>query len=259
VNDASPNPGHPGETWVVVPTYNERDNVRPFISALLGVDPTIRLLIVDDNSPDGTGSIADEIASGEARLSVLHRQAKAGLGAAYRAGFREVMRQEACARIAQMDCDFSHDPAELPSLLAALDQGADLVLGSRYVPGGSTPGWSLSRRVVSRMGSLVARRILSLPYRDLTGGFKVWRRDALAMLDLENGYAQGYGFQIETTWNAHQLGYRVEEVPITFRERRAGKSKMTGAIALEALRMVWRLRSAAPRVQAQPAAVRTRD
>ena len=230
-------------TWIVVPTYNERDNVAAFVDAVLEVVPDGQVLIVDDNSPDGTGMLADALAAADQRVSVLHREEKAGLGAAYRAGFVEALRHPECLRVVQMDCDFSHAPQDLPRLLQALEAGSQLVLGSRYVPGGSTPGWSLRRRLISRVGSLVARGVLLLPYHDLTGGFKAWRRETLAEIDLESGYAQGYGFQVEMTWLAHRSGARITEVPITFRDRVAGMSKMSGAIALEALLMVIRLRA----------------
>ena len=230
-------------TWIVVPTYNERDNVAAFVHAVLEVVRDGQVLIVDDNSPDGTGMLADALAAADQRVSVLHREEKAGLGAAYRAGFVEALRHPECLRVVQMDCDFSHAPQDLPRLLQALEAGSQLVLGSRYVPGGSTPGWSLRRRLISRVGSLVARGVLLLPYHDLTGGFKAWRRETLAEIDLESGYAQGYGFQVEMTWLAHRSGARITEVPITFRDRVAGMSKMSGAIALEALLMVIRLRA----------------
>ena len=230
-------------TWIVVPTYNERDNVAAFVDAVLEVVRDGQVLIVDDNSPDGTGILADALAAADQRVSVLHREEKAGLGAAYRAGFVEALRHPECLRVVQMDSDFSHAPQDLPRLLQALEAGSQLVLGSRYVPGGSTPGWSLRRRLISRVGSLVARGVLLLPYHDLTGGFKAWRRETLAEIDLESGYAQGYGFQVEMTWLAHRSGARITEVPITFRDRVAGMSKMSGAIALEALLMVIRLRA----------------
>jgi len=244
-------------TWIIVPTYNESQNLVALVDALRRAAPDARLLIVDDNSPDGTGLLADEVAQQDPRVAVLHRAEKQGLGAAYRAGFREVLQDPDCGRVVQMDCDFSHAPEEVQRLLAALDSGNDLVIGSRYVPGGSTPGWGLRRRAISKMGSFVARSVLRLPYRDLTGGFKAWRADLLMRLDLRDGYAQGYGFQVETTWTAHRLGARITEVPITFRDRTAGASKMTGGIAVEALLMVFRLRLSARRSQApQPATSR---
>jgi len=247
--------------WIVVPTYNERENIAPFIAAIQKAAPDAKVLVVDDNSPDGTGLLADEIAKANTRIAVLHRSQKEGLGAAYRAGFREVLLDPECDLVIQMDCDFSHDPAEIPLLVSGIDAGNDLVLGSRYVPGGSTPGWGLRRRLISKAGSMVARSVLRLRYRDLTGGFKAWRRTLLEQVDLAGGYAQGYGFQIEMTWTARLLGARIAEVPITFRDRTAGVSKMSGSIALEALLMVLRLRLRGPRlpITAQPATSRLRS
>lgn len=231
-----------GAAWVVLPTYNERDNIEAMVAAINANLPLAHVLIVDDNSPDGTGQLADALAEHDDRVSVLHRPAKAGLGEAYRAGFREVLEHHGIAAVIQMDCDFSHDPADLPRLLAALSAGADLAIGSRYVRGGSTPGWDLRRRIISRCGSLFARSVLLLPYRDLTGGFKAWRPDLLRQLVASTAYAQGYGFQIEMTWLAHRGGARVAELPIAFRDRQLGQSKMSGAIMREALLMVLRLR-----------------
>jgi dolichol-phosphate mannosyltransferase len=231
---------------IVLPTYNERENLPSIVPAILAQGAEFDVLVVDDNSPDGTGQLADELAAADSRVSVLHRDQKAGLGEAYRAGFREVLRHPTSERIVQMDCDFSHDPEELAALLAPIDNGYDLALGSRYIPGGSTPGWGARRQFVSKAGNFVARTVLSLPYRDMTGGFKAWRRETLAALDLDGGYAQGYGFQIEMTWQADRQGRRIVEVPITFRERTAGISKMTASIALEALLMVLKLRMRGP-------------
>ncbi len=247
---ARPGPGisHPshepieGAVWVVLPTYNERDNIEAMVAAIKANLPLAHALIVDDNSPDGTGQLADALAAGDDRVSVFHRPGKAGLGEAYRAGFREVLEQPGIAAVIQMDCDFSHDPADLPRLLEALSAGADLAIGSRYVRGGSTPGWDLRRRIISRSGSLFARSVLLVPYRDLTGGFKAWRPDLLRRLLASTAYAQGYGFQIEMTWLAHRSGARVAELPIAFRDRQLGQSKMSGAIMREALLMVLRLR-----------------
>jgi dolichol-phosphate mannosyltransferase len=247
----------PGRTWIVVPTYNERDNLPPLVDAVLTQVPDAHLLVVDDNSPDGTGELADSLAASDERVAVLHRPGKAGLGAAYRGGFAEVLRDPECTRIVQMDCDFSHDPADVPRLLEALES-CDLAIGSRNIRGGSTPGWSWTRRIISWGGSTVSRIILGMPVRDLTGGFKAWRREMLGQIDLENGYANGYGFQIEMTWTAHRLGARITEIPITFRERTAGVSKMSASIAGEALLMVLRLRLGA-KGSAQPAALRVRD
>lgn len=228
--------------WVALPTYNERDNLEPLIAALFDAVPSVRVLVVDDNSPDGTGQLADQIAAGEERVQVLHRPGKEGLGAAYRAAFAYLLNRADCDVIVQMDCDFSHDPADVARLLAAIGSGADLVLGSRYVPGGGTPGWSLGRRAISRGGSLFARAVLQLPAHDLTGGFKAWRADLLRRIDLERVGTQGYGFQIEMTWWARRCGASIREVPIVFSERRAGQSKMSRKIVVEALLMVLKLR-----------------
>ena len=228
--------------WIALPTYNERENLGAVIAAIRQSVPAAHVLIVDDNSPDGTGQLANELALADDHVNVLHRPDKEGLGAAYREAFRHLLAEPGCEVIVQMDCDFSHDPRQLPDLLAETG-AADLVLGSRYVAGGSTPGWGLKRRVISRGGSLFARTVLGLPYRDLTGGFKAWRSSMLRLVDQDGGYANGYGFQIETTWRAHQLGAVVREVPITFRDRVAGDSKMSAGIMWEALRMVFQLRS----------------
>ena len=228
--------------WVVLPTYNERENLEPVATAILEALPFGRLLVVDDNSPDGTGELADRLAERDPRVNVLHRAGKEGLGVAYRDGFRAVLSRPDCRAVVQMDCDFSHDPRDLPRLLAPLAGGADVVLGTRYMPGGGTPGWGLVRRAVSRAGTTFARAVLSLPYRDLTGGFKVWRRELLASLRLREVEAHGYGFQVEMTWWAHRRGARIEQVPVVFRDRVAGTSKMRAAIIGEALWVVVRLR-----------------
>jgi dolichol-phosphate mannosyltransferase len=236
------NPADGSGLWIALPTYNERENLEPMLAALFEQLPAARVLVIDDGSPDGTGELADQLATANPRIAVLHRTSKEGLGAAYRAGFERILAQEDCTAIVQMDCDFSHAPDQVRDLLRSLEAGADLVLGSRYVAGGSTPGWSRRRRFVSRGGSLFARTVLGLPFRDLTGGFKAWRRETLAQLGAEGGQANGYGFQIEMTWRARNLGARIVEVPITFRDRFAGSSKMSGAIVREALLMVLRLR-----------------
>ncbi len=230
------------DTWVVVPTYNELENLPGLVRAVLSALPEARLLIVDDASPDGTGGLADTLAAGEPRLSVLHRPGKLGLGAAYRDGFRWVLEQPLVSAVVQMDADFSHDPADLPRLLAPLMGEADLVLGTRYLPGGGTVGWPWYRQLISRGGTTFARIVLLLPYRDLTGGFKAWRRDLLDAIRMRGASANGYGFQVETTWWAHRRGARIHEVPIIFRERAAGRSKMSGGIVGEALGLVLRLR-----------------
>ena len=233
------------DVWVVLPTYNERDNVERMANAILASLPEASLLIVDDSSPDGTGELADTIAARQARVSVLHRPAKEGLGVAYRDGFRWVLERPEAKAVVQMDADFSHDPADLPRLLVPLMGNADLVLGTRYMRGGSTVGWPWYRRQISRGGTLFARTVLLLPYRDLTGGFKAWRRELLESIRLRETSGSGYGFQVETTWWAHRRGASIVQVPIVFRERTAGASKMTGGIVAEAMMLVVRLRLAA--------------
>jgi dolichol-phosphate mannosyltransferase len=221
-----------------LPTYNERENLESMIEALGEVLDTERdrVLVIDDGSPDGTGEIADRLAAELGWVSVLHREAKEGIGPAYIAGFRRALADGA-ELVLEMDCDFSHDPADVPRLIAATGE-ADLVLGSRYARAGGTRNWSLLRRFVSRGGCLYAQIILGLRVRDLTGGFKCFRRVALEALDLEELHAHGYAFQIETTYRVTRAGLRVKEVPITFTERRAGASKMTGSIVTEAM---WRV------------------
>jgi dolichol-phosphate mannosyltransferase len=227
-------------TWLILPTYNEAENIEPLVRATLpqlestGLEHTV--LIVDDNSPDGTGRIADRLAEESDRVRVLHRPRKQGLGRAYLAGF-EVALAEGADLILEMDSDFSHDPADLPRLIAATG-AADLVLGSRYVPGGGVEDWGTIRRAVSKGGSAYARLLLGVPVRDLTGGFKCFHRRVLETIDLGGVHANGYGFQIELTYRAVQAGFTVTEVPIMFRERRVGRSKMTARIALEA---VWKV------------------
>ena len=224
-------------TWLVIPTYNEAANVEAIAAAALAELPAPRrLLIVDDDSPDGTGAIADRIAVREPDLEVLHRPRKQGIGPAYLAGFKRALAAGAGV-VAQMDADFSHDPADLPRLLGAL-RDADLAIGSRYVEGGGVADWGAVRRAVSRGGGSYARLILGVPVNDLTGGFKAFRRDVLESIDLDSVDALGYAFQVEMTYRAIQAGFRVVEVPITFRDRRIGESKMTGRIVLEA---AWRV------------------
>lgn len=227
---------------VVLPTYNERDNLEPIVAGILEALPEGQLLIVDDNSPDGTGQLADTIAAREPRVEVLHRAAKEGLGVAYRHGFRWALDQPEVRAVVQMDADFSHDPRDLPRLLGPLMGDTDLVLGARYVRGGRTVGWPWHRRLISRGGTLFARTVLLLPYRDLTGGFKAWRRELLEAIRLRDATANGYGFQVEMTWWAHRRGARIVQLPIVFRERIAGRSKMSGGIVREALLLVVRLR-----------------
>jgi dolichol-phosphate mannosyltransferase len=230
------------DVWVVLPTYNERENLPLISAAILESLPQARLLVVDDNSPDGTGQLADTLAAAEPRISVLHRPGKAGLGSAYVEGFRWVLDRPETKAVVQMDADFSHDPKDLPRLLAPLMIDADLALGTRYIAGGGTVGWPWYRKLVSRGGTLVARTILLLPYRDLTGGFKAWRRELLDSIRLREVAVAGYGFQVETTWWAHRRGAQIVQVPIIFRERIRGQSKMTSGIVVEALLQVIRLR-----------------
>jgi dolichol-phosphate mannosyltransferase len=225
-----------------LPTYNERENLEAMIDALGGVLDTDRdrVLVIDDGSPDGTGEIADRLAAARPWVSVLHRQSKEGIGPAYIAGFRRALSEDA-ELVLEMDCDFSHNPADVPRLIAASDN-ADLVLGSRYAPGGGTANWGLVRRFVSRGGCLYAQVLLGMRVRDLTGGFKCFRRATLEAIDLDALSAHGYAFQIETTYRVRKAGLRIEEVPITFVERRAGASKMTGSIVAEAMWKVPLLR-----------------
>jgi dolichol-phosphate mannosyltransferase len=223
--------------WLVIPTYNESANVEAIVEAAREVlPPSRRVLIVDDASPDGTGRIADRLAEAHDDVAVMHRPGKAGLGPAYVAGFNEALDGGA-ELIAQMDADFSHDPYDLPRLLEAAED-ADLVLGSRYVEGGGVTDWGATRRAVSRWGSAYARATLGIDVNDLTGGFKVYRRRVLESIDLASLASLGYAFQVETTFRAIQAGFRVVEVPIVFRDRRVGESKMTGGIVLEA---AWRV------------------
>jgi dolichol-phosphate mannosyltransferase len=233
--------------WVVLPTYDERENLEPIADAILTALPQAGLLVVDDNSPDGTGQLADTLAAQNERIEVLHRTAPRGLGIAYRDGFRWVLARPDTQAVVQMDADFSHDPKDLPRLLAPLMRDADLVLGTRYISGGQTVGWPWYRRAISVGGTTFARTILLLPYRDLTGGFKAWRRELLEQLRLREMTANGYGFQVEMTWWAHRRRARIVQIPIVFRERVAGRSKMSGGIVREAMLLVLRLRVGAIR------------
>jgi dolichol-phosphate mannosyltransferase len=226
---------------VILPTYNERDNLEPIAAAVRAQLPTAQLLIIDDGSPDGTGAIADGLAAADRRVTVVHRSGKLGLGTAYLLGFRHAIA-EGVDFVFEMDSDFSHDPRALPELLAAARAGADLAIGSRWVAGGGTVNWGLQRRLLSRGGSLYARAILGVGVRDLTSGFKCFRRTTLERLDLDRIRSEGYSFQIEMTYRVLQAGMRVAEVPITFVDRRVGQSKMSKAIFLEAVAMVWKLR-----------------
>jgi len=223
--------------WLVLPTYNEAENIQPFVAAVRAKLPAdARILIVDDNSPDGTGGIADRLAAEHEGVEVLHRPRKEGLGPAYIAGFRRALAGGA-ELVLEMDSDFSHDPAYLPRLLEGASR-ADVVLGSRYVEGGGVSEWGALRRAISRGGSAYARLTLGIDVRDVTGGFKCFRREVLEAIDLDSIEARGYAFQVEMTYRALQRGFEVAEVPIVFRDRRAGDSKMDRSIVLEA---VWRV------------------
>jgi dolichol-phosphate mannosyltransferase len=238
-------------TWLVLPTYNEAENVEPIVNAVLPrlaeAAPDHRMLIVDDSSPDGTGAIADRLARENERVEVLHRAGKEGLGRAYLHGFEQALAGGA-ERVMEMDADFSHDPADVPRLIEA-SQDADLVLGSRYVAGGGVSGWEWHRRVLSRGGCWYARTILGVPVRDLTGGFKCFRRSVLEAIDFADVQSDGYGFQIEMTYRALRAGFRVKEIPIVFHERRAGDSKMDTRIAAEA---VWKVPALRARLRNTP-------
>jgi dolichol-phosphate mannosyltransferase len=226
-----------GPAWLVLPTYNEAENVEAFVEAAREKLPaSARVLVVDDNSPDGTGAIAARLAARHENVGVLHRRRKEGLGPAYIAGFRRALSGGAGV-VLEMDSDFSHDPAYLPRLLEAAG-GADVVLGSRYVPGGGVSDWGALRKAISRGGSAYARLVLGIDVQDLTGGFKCFRREVLEAIDLDSIQARGYAFQVEMTYRAIQAGFKVVEVPIVFRDRRAGSSKMDRSIVAEA---VWRV------------------
>ena len=235
----------PGPVWVVLPTYNERQNLEPVVAGVraalsaAAVDHTI--LVVDDSSPDGTGELADELAARDPAVQVLHRPRKEGLGQAYIAGFGRALA-EGAVLVIEMDADMSHDPAHLPAMVSAT-RHFDLVLGSRYVPGGEVRNWGAMRRLVSRGGCWYARMVLGLGVRDLTGGFKCFRREVLEALDLGRIRSQGYAFQVELTYRAVQRGFRVLEIPIVFTDRAVGHSKMSRRIVLEAMWMVPALRA----------------
>ena len=229
---------------VILPTYNERENLERFVEKLQEVFTANglsgRIMVVDDNSPDGTGRIADSLAERYQNLAVIHRQEKQGIGPAYISGFKQALTTDT-RYIFEMDCDFSHDPTNIPAFLKAIED-ADLVLGSRYVPGGRVENWGLIRRLISRWGGLYARLVLGVPVNDLTGGNKCFRREVLEALDLDAVSSQGYGFQIEMTYRAVRKGFRVKEIPITFTDRQLGQSKMSKRIVLEAVLLVWKLR-----------------
>jgi dolichol-phosphate mannosyltransferase len=228
------------DATVVVPTYNERENIATLVERILAF-PRMRVIVVDDNSPDKTGDLVAEIARANSRVTLLRRAGKLGLGTAYIAGFRQALADGADF-IFEMDADFSHDPAYLPHLLAAAESRWDLVLGSRYVPGGATVDWGLGRKLISRGGNLYAGLILGLPIADATGGFRCYRRRVLETLDLDRVRSNGYSFQIEMAYRTLQAGFTIGELPICFPDRRVGQSKMSHRIVAEALVTVWRLR-----------------
>lgn len=231
----------PERALIVVPTYNERDNIERVVDAFLAPVPEAELLFVDDASPDGTGELADALARDNPRVHVLHRAGKLGLGTAYIEGFRWGLAR-GYDYLLEMDADFSHDPRYLPELLARARAGADMVVGSRYTPGGGTENWGLGRRMLSRFGGLYARTVLGVPIRDMTAGFICYRRATLERIDLDAVRSNGYSFQIEMKYRVVKAGMRVEEVPIVFVDRRVGQSKMSRAIVAEALLVCWKLR-----------------
>ncbi|MCL5257104.1 MAG: polyprenol monophosphomannose synthase [Chloroflexi bacterium] len=241
------------QTYVVIPTYNEIENLENIVAAVLAASPGINVIIVDDGSPDGTGEAADHLAAADERVKVIHRSGKLGLGTAYICGFKRALA-EGADYICEMDADFSHNPSYVPSLLSAVDDGADVAIGSRYVPGGGTPDWSLSRRIISQGGSLYARIVLGMSVKDLTGGFKCFRRQVLEAIDLDSVHSNGYSFQIEMNYKSASKGFRLVEVPIVFPDRRVGKSKMSKRIVTEAMVVVPRLRL--ERLREQYAALR---
>jgi len=229
------------KSLIVVPTYNERDNVPAIAERLLAALPGVELLFVDDNSPDGTGELLDQLAAGQPRLHVMHRAGKLGLGTAYVEGFTWGLAR-GFDYLFEMDADGSHDPKYLPQMLSLAEDGADGVIGSRYVPGGGTVNWGIGRKFISRGGGLYARTILGVDVRDLTAGFMCWRRRALEAIDLSSVKSNGYSFQIEMKYRAIQRGMKLVETPIVFVDRRVGQSKMSRAIFAEALLKVWALR-----------------
>ncbi|HEY4221285.1 MAG TPA: polyprenol monophosphomannose synthase [Myxococcota bacterium] len=227
------------DALVCLPTYNERTNLESLVDEILRTAP-VDILVIDDNSPDGTGRVADLMAEREPRITVLHRPGKLGLGTAYLAGFAEGLRR-GYRFLLEMDADFSHQPRYLPQLARAAEH-ADLVIGSRYVDGGGTENWGLARRMLSKGGSWYARTVLHAPFRDLTSGFKLFRREVLEAVDLATITSAGYAFQIELTYRAYKRGFRIQEVPIVFFEREAGRSKMSTGIVVEGVTKVWRMR-----------------
>jgi len=231
-------------TLIVTPTYNEKDNLPRFIDAVRSAWPDADLVVVDDNSPDGTGAIADAIAAKDDHVKVMHRPGKLGLGTAYTQAFKKGLA-DGYDRFFEMDADLSHDVRYLPDFIRALDDGADVVIGSRNIPGGGVEGWGLGRHFISKGGSLYSRTILGLDVRDLTSGYKAFTRRALEAIDIDSVHSNGYSFQIEMTYRALRKGMRVKEVPIVFVDRTAGRSKMSRRIFVEAIGVVWKLRAEA--------------
>lgn len=243
---ATDTPETSGTPWLILPTYNEAENIEAVVAAAAATlaaanDDVYKILVVDDGSPDGTGAIADRLAGEREQVEVLHRTEKNGIGPAYLAGFRYALDHGA-AWVMEMDSDFSHDPADLARLLAAVRSGADLALGSRYVPGGGVVDWGMLRRFISEGGSTYARWVLGLHVRDLTGGFKCFKREVLEAIHFDSVRSQGYAFQVELTYRAVRAGFKVVEVPIVFKDRELGQSKMSWRIAVEAMWLVPRLR-----------------
>ncbi|MBI4666939.1 MAG: polyprenol monophosphomannose synthase [Nitrospinae bacterium] len=225
---------------IIIPTYNEMENIENLLRAIHGEVPAAHILVVDDNSPDGTSGLVENIMAGDPRVKLLKRAGKLGLGSAYIAGFKYALA-EGYDVVFEMDADFSHNPAYLPRFLKAIEE-ADLALGSRYVEGGGVENWPVTRKLISIGGSLYSRMILSVPYHDLTGGFKCFRRTALEAINLDDVRSEGYSFQIEMTYRAHKKGLRIKEIPIVFTDRAGGKSKMSWKIFLEAIYRVWQIR-----------------
>ncbi len=228
------------KTLIIIPTYNECENLPALLEAIFSYTPQTDILIVDDNSPDGTGELADEIALTDKRVHTIHRAGKLGLGTAYVAGFKYAIVHDYDAAF-EMDADFSHDPQYLPNFLAAIEH-ADLVIGSRYIPGGATPNWSIIRRLISGGGNIFARLVLGMSIHDCTAGYRCYRREVLERIDLESVESQGYGFQVELAYRVMKQGFRIVETPIVFMDRRVGKSKMSRKIVLEAFTYVLRAR-----------------
>ncbi len=228
------------KTLIIIPTYNELENLRPLLKEVFAYAPETDVLIVDDNSPDGTGKLADELHEEDVHIHVLHRPGKLGLGTAYIAGFKYALEHDYDAAF-EMDADFSHDPRYLPNFLKAIEQ-ADLVIGSRYIPGGDTPNWSIMRRLISGSGNIFARFMLGIPVQDCTAGFRCYRREVLQGINLDTVQSQGYAFQVEMAYRVVTYGFKIVETPIIFKDRRVGKSKMSRKIIIEAFSYVLRTR-----------------